>query len=270
MKTKKVLSLLLALVLLASMTAGIAEGADKVITINLATATDEELSEAAAQISAEQKARLKTTIKLDPAEVTVLQGSTQKVTATVDGLADGVTAGNFVWTSSDESVAVCNNGAIKGTGAGQALITCSATLSDGIEISAQIPVTGLIPVKKIAFADKKMEIMAGDVVTPEIVFTPDNASDKTVTLSSSDEKVIRVDENGQLVALLAGKASITATANDGSGSSAKINVTVTKKVGKFDEELTFQGLEWGSDAKDVYKKLQEIGFVSSENERTPW
>ena len=34
-------------------------------------------------------------------------------------------------------------------------------------------------------------------------------------------------------------------------------------------ELTFQGLEWGSDSKTAYKKLQDIGFVDPENQRTP-
>lgn len=269
MKTRRILALFLAVLLTGSLALSAAEGSDRVITINLATATDEELAEAAAQIGAEQKARMKTSIRTDPAEITVLQGATQKVTAVVSDLANGVSAGKFAWSSSNESVATCSNGTVKGIGAGQAVITCSATLSDGTEVSAQVPVTGLVPVKKIAFSSANLEIMAGDTVTPSISFTPDDASDKTVTLTSSNDKIVRV-ENGQLVGVLAGKASVTAAANDGSGKTAKVNVTVTKKIGRYDGELTFQGLEWGSDSKTAYKKLQDIGFVDPENQRTPW
>ena len=261
MTSRRILALLLSLMLVSFSVIGLAESADRVLTIDLASATDDELAEAASLIKAEQKARLKTAIQLSPAEVTVTKGATQKVDAAVAGLADGVTAGKFTWSSSDESVATCNNGTIKGIGAGSAVITCSTTRSDGTEISGDIKVTGLLPVTGIAFQDKKLEVMAGDVFKPQVNITPDNASDKTYTLSSSDEKIIRVDNDGQLVALLSGKATITVTSNDGSKKSAKLNVTVTKKVGKYDDELTFQGLEWGTDAVSAHKKLAEAGFV---------
>ena len=266
MTSRRFIALVLSLLLISLTVIGAAaENADRVLTINLATATDEELAEAASQIKAEQKSRLKTAIQLTPAEVTLSKGATQKVDAAVEGLADGVTAGKFAWSSSDESVATCNNGTIKGAGAGSAVITCSTVLSDGTEISGEIKVTGLLPVTAIAFQDKKLEVMAGDIFTPQVNVTPDNASDKSYTFSSSDEKIVRVDENGQLVAGLNGKATVTATANDGSNKSAKLNVTVTKKVGKYDEELTFQGLEWGSDHTTVFTKLEEIGFIETSN-----
>ena len=186
MTSRRILALLLSLMLVSFSVIGLAESADRVLTIDLASATDDELAEAASLIKAEQKARLKTAIQLSPAEVTVTKGATQKVDAAVAGLVDGVTAGKFTWSSSDESVATCNNGTIKGTGAGSAVITCSTTLSDGTEISGDIKVTGLLPVTGIAFQDKKLEVMAGDVFKPQVNITPDNASDKTYTLSSSD------------------------------------------------------------------------------------
>lgn len=259
---KKLIALLLALFLTVVSTVCFAD----VLTIDLSAATDEELAAAAAQIKAEQQARLKTSIQLDPAEVTVIQGANQKVTATVLDLPDGVKAGKFEWASSNDAVATCANGTIKGTGAGNAEITCTTVLSDGSEVSAQIKVTCIVLVKSIAFENRKMEVMAGDVFTPSITITPDNATDQTVTLVSSDEKVVRVDENGQLVALLNGKATITATVNDGGKGTAKCEVTVTKKVGKYDDELTFQGLEWGMDREAVVKKLQENGILEAERD----
>lgn len=262
MKLRKPLALLLALLMLAISAAGSAD----VLSIDLSAATDEELAAAVLQIKAEQQARLKTSIQFDPAEVTVAQGATQKVSASVADLPDGVTAGKFAWASSDESVATVANGAIKGTGAGKAVITCTSVLSDGTEIFSQLNVTCHILVKSLAFADKKLDVMVGDVFTPALVFTPDNATDQSVTLSSSDEKVVRVDENGQLVAVLNGRATIKAVANDGSGKNAVLNVTVTKKIGKYDDELTFQGLEWGSDKDAVAAKLKEVGIMAADRD----
>ena len=105
MKKRNLFALLLVLVLVCVNTFCLAEGAGRVITIDLSSATDEELAEAASQIKAEQKSRMKTTIQVDPAEVTVNNGATVTVAATVADLPDGITAGALAWTSSDEAVA---------------------------------------------------------------------------------------------------------------------------------------------------------------------
>ena len=265
MKTKKLVALLMALLMI-GLTAGAAAETGRVINLDLDAATDEELVDAAAQIKAEQQARLKTAIRFDPEEVAVAQGTTKKVTATVVDLPDGAKAGKFTWTSSNEAVATCTNGVIKGTGAGNAVITCTNVLSDGTEVFAELNVTGYVLVKTLTFADKKLELMAGDAYTPEMKITPENATDKTYTLKSSDEKIVRVDENGQLVAVLNGKATITATANDGSGKKAALNVTVTKKIGKYDDELTFQDIAWGSSAEEVAAKLKEAGLLAADRD----
>ena len=264
MSVKKMVCLFAAFLMLCMSTVSVAESAGT-LTINLSTATDEELADAAALIKAEQRARLKTSIQFDVTEFTLNKGSTRKVSASVIDLPDGVKAGKLTWSSSDESVATCSNGTVKGTGAGHAVITCTSVLSDGTEVSADIAVIGQLPVKSLAFSGKQLEMMAGDVLKPEVIVTPEDATNKEYTLTSSDEKAVRVDENGQLVAGLNGKAVITATANDGSGKTAKINVTVVRKVGKYDDELTFQGLEWGIDYVTAYKALAEAGLVESKD-----
>ena len=57
---KKLVAVIFALLMLGTTALGLAENVE--ISLNLSTATDEELAEAAALIKAEQKARLKTTI----------------------------------------------------------------------------------------------------------------------------------------------------------------------------------------------------------------
>ena len=59
---------------------------------------------------------------------------------------------------------------------------------------------------------------------------PDNATNKAVTWSTSDKNVATVDQNGNVKAVGAGKATITATTADGSGVSATCTVTVNGPV----------------------------------------
>lgn len=53
---------------------------------------------------------------------------------------------------------------------------------------------------------------------------PENADDKTVTWTSSDNAVATVDSTGKVTGVAAGTAGITATA---SGKTAKATITVT-------------------------------------------
>lgn len=53
---------------------------------------------------------------------------------------------------------------------------------------------------------------------------PENADDKTVTWTSSDNAVATVDSTGKVTGVAAGTADITATA---SGKTAKATITVT-------------------------------------------
>lgn len=81
------------------------------------------------------------------------------------------------------------------------------------------------------------DFTVGCSVTISAVITPDDATDKSVTFTSSNPEVATVEytesENNYSLALLKavgpGKATITATANDGSGVKAEAEVTVIPK-----------------------------------------
>lgn len=59
---------------------------------------------------------------------------------------------------------------------------------------------------------------------------PSNATYNTLKWTTSNSRVVSVDDNGNLKALTAGTATITATAIDGSGLKATCRITVTKPV----------------------------------------
>ena len=67
-------------------------------------------------------------------------------------------------------------------------------------------------------------------ITLTATVTPENAADKSVTWSSSNESVATVEQNGKISAVAAGEATITVTTTDG-GKTATCKVTVVKKAG---------------------------------------
>lgn len=98
------------------------------------------------------------------------------------------------------------------------------------EISATpITVTVTIGVTSITLNKTAiwMSAISGSETLTVTTVAPDDATDKSVTWSSSKTSVATVDETtGKVTGVAAGSAVITATANDGSGVKATCNVTV--------------------------------------------
>lgn len=84
-----------------------------------------------------------------------------------------------------------------------------------------------IVVTGITLDKTALEITVGETATLTASVTPDNATDKSITWSSTDETIATVDENGKVTAVAAGTVKITATAKDGSGVKGECEVTVT-------------------------------------------
>ena len=89
-----------------------------------------------------------------------------------------------------------------------------------VVVSGDIGVTGIT-------LNKESETMeAGTTMTLVATVTPDNATNKTVTWTSSDESIATVDENGKVTALKEGEVTITASCGD---QSAVCTITVKAK-----------------------------------------
>ena len=85
------------------------------------------------------------------------------------------------------------------------------------------------PLTSLTISQTEATLTEGDFIELTVETAPENATDHTVTWSSSDEKVATVDATGKVTAIAEGNAIITATANDGSGLNATCNIKVEPK-----------------------------------------
>lgn len=139
-------------------------------------------------------------------------GATGTLTAKVG--TETATNKQIVWSSSnDEICSVDQEGNLLAGIPGTAVIT--ATAADGSGVSASCVVRVVNPVRSIKVEPSTLRLLVGESSILQAVITPEDASVKDVTWSSSDEKIAVVDEAGEVFALSPGKVKITATSADG-------------------------------------------------------
>lgn len=85
-------------------------------------------------------------------------------------------------------------------------------------------------VSKIILDKETQQVEIGKTVTVPVTIQPNNATNKNIIWSSSDDSIATVDENGVVTGVKAGTITVTATAADGSGISSTYNVTVNNPV----------------------------------------
>ena len=161
-------------------------------------------------------------VSLSKTEVTLTEGDSETVTATVKP--DDATDKTVTWTSSDNAVATVDGGKITAVKEGEATITAKAgdkTATCKVTVEKKV-----IAVEAVELDKTEVELTEGDSATLVATVKPDDATDKTVTWSSSDPEVATV-ENGVVTAVKEGTATITAKAGD---KTATCKVTVEKKV----------------------------------------
>ncbi len=126
------------------------------------------------------------------------------------------------WSSSAPDVATVNeNGLVTAVKAGK--VTIAATSVDDSSKSGSIELTVFKNAVSSITLQEAATIEQGKSLALTATVNPENATYPTVTWTSSNEEVATVDSNGNVTAIKAGKANITATAD---GVSAVCEVTV--------------------------------------------
>jgi len=162
-------------------------------------------------------------ITLNINSITLDEEQTTTLTATVNP--SDATNKTVTWTTSDASIVTVDNGTITAIKEGKATITAKAG-----EKTAECKVTvdkKVIAVSSVELNKNSLDLKKGESETLIATVKPDDATDKTVTWSSSDVSIATVDQSGKVTAKKTGKATITAKAGD---KSSTCTVTVTTPV----------------------------------------
>jgi len=166
-----------------------------------------------------------TSVTLDASSLSLTEGDTQTLTATV--LPTNATNKSLTWTSSDPSVAAVSRGVVTAVKAGTATIT--ARSANGKTATAAVTVTPKepqrVPVTIVSLTPNPLALTEGTSGQLKAAVLPTNATDKTLTWTSSDPSVATVDANGTVTAVKAGTATVTATASNGVKGEATVIVT---------------------------------------------
>lgn len=159
-------------------------------------------------VTVEQAGRIAvSSVELNKTELKIKEGDSEALEATVKP--DNATDKTITWSSSDESIATVDDGGrITAIKAGTATITAKAeekTAKCAVTVYKEIPVTS------IKLDNTALSLAVGDEVSLEATVNPDDATDKTITWSSSDTSIASVDSEGRVRAISKGNATITAS-----------------------------------------------------------
>ncbi len=195
-----------------------------------ATTTDGTNLSASCAVTVQPNVIYATSISLNNTSATITEGENMQLTATV--LPTNATNRTVTWRSSNTSVATVNsNGVVTGINAGSATIT--ATTADGTNLSASCTVTvqpSFIYATSISLNKTSAEITEGNTLQLTATVLPTNATNRTVTWSTSNSNIATVNSNGLVTAIAPGSVTITARTNDGTNLTASCAVTVKPSV----------------------------------------
>ncbi len=162
--------------------------------------------------------KLITELKFGSYQTTMNVGDVQTIPVTI--VPSDATNKTLVWSSSDNAVAVVQNGVVTALKPGTVAITVRSTDGGNASATASIRVIDpYVALTGMAFRNPVIYMNPGDrlEVAEQLRFIPENATDKTLrSVTSSDSRFVDVvQENGRwcLEAVDVGYAVVTATAN---------------------------------------------------------
>ena len=167
-----------------------------------------------------------TGIELTTDKTEIKVGTTAQLTTTV-APEDTTDDKTVTYTSSDATIATVDaTGKVTAVKPGTVTITAKVgEFTDTVEIT--VPV---VPVTSIDLKVDKTDLEKGDIVNIVATVNPaDTTENKTITWTSSNEKVAKVDANGTVTAVGGGNATITATIGEVT-KSIKFKVTAQETV----------------------------------------
>ena len=190
-----------------------------------------------------------TDITLDKTSISILEGESASVKATVKP--DNASDKSVSWSTSDASVATVAGGNIKGVAPGTATITAKTANNLTAEVTVTVKKNdNIVKPTGVTVSPSTLSLESGATGTLTATVTPSNATDKSVTWSSSNTSVATVS-NGTVTAVGAGTATITATTSNGKTATATVTVT-GKSVTYIENGIYFEKPSGWGNSINVY------------------
>jgi len=154
-----------------------------------------------------------TNVTLTPSAATMPVGGTRQLVALVTP--SNAYNRRIAWKSSDAAVAtVSPAGRIRAAAIGSATVTVT-TQDGGLTASCEVTVVAGSPVSGVSVSPPAVTLDVGAVQQLTATVTPDDAFNQTVAWSTSNKNIAAVDTAGRVTAVAEGKATVTATTQDG-------------------------------------------------------
>ena len=183
-------------------------------------------------------------LTLDKQEMTLDAGRVNMLKATV--LPDNTNDKSVEWTSSDESIATVNAyGRVTGVARGDCEITCTSKTNNAVWAKATIHVQQ--PVKKVSFNDVPA-IYVNETGKLTWNIEPADASNPAIKLTSGNEKVLKISEDGTVTGVGAGQTVVSAVTTDGSNRRAQIKVSVLQHLESAQMKRKVAYIDYGESA----------------------
>lgn len=132
----------------------------------------------------------KSPFTLDETSLVLLLNGKSKLTASFGTSQLDTVKDKLTWTSSDRNTVSVMNGNISAFRAGSAVITCTYTSPTGQQLTASCSVEVHVPVSNVSFRNgMALTARVGDVLKPELIIYPNNATNQEVAWSSNNENV---------------------------------------------------------------------------------
>lgn len=173
-------------------------------------------------------------VKIDKTNIQLRLNDVTTAKITPEVLPDNADNKSLSWTSSNPGVATVDaNGNVTAIGVGETIITVKTLDGSNIERTCRVNVTKketTILVQNIKLDKTTINLDLNGTRTAKITATiePANASNKSVSWTSSNPGVATVDTNGNVTAVGVGSTTISIKALDGSNVTKSCQVNVTR------------------------------------------
>ena len=170
----------------------------------------------------EQEVRVES-VSINKPSLELVIGESSQLSATVSP--STATRKDITWSSSKSSVAsVSASGLVTALGEGTTTITAAA---DGKKGECTVTVfKGFVAVSEVKLGKTEVTLYVGEEETLTASVLPENATDKTITWTTSDKSIVSV-ESGKVKAVKKGEAKITAKAGE---KTAEVKVVVLTPI----------------------------------------